>query len=477
MKIKTDQYAETARRELGNPNSRVFLNLLPAFLSVMRQAAMQSFPDPAAAHAMGGVIRAEALDRLPELLEQFERNATAAGTKVFWAWDGHAANGYILDLALKHGIGYVTKGKSMITEEIGLNDLLEENGIEVWETDLGEFIAQLLGRPPFHIVGPAVNVPVEEIRDLFMDRIGLEKPTTDPVELGLAARNFLRDKFHHMEMGITGVNMAVAETGTIINVENEGNIRFNKSSPRIQVSVMSLEKVVPTMMEAMHLLRLLCRNCTGQELGAYVSLDTGPKNPDEIDGPEELHVIILDNGRTRLYQDPNLREILRCMRCGGCLNVCPIYRRIGGYPYGWAYSGPMGQILNPLLLGLDRTRDLVQSCTLCHACRDACMTGIDHPGLLLYLRSKAAEGDPDLGASPESWPIAWFFKAFAHAAANPVLWRTTVRLVRSLFNRTAREGRVTKAPGPLAAWLESRDFPAMPEKTFHERWADLERKG
>jgi L-lactate dehydrogenase complex protein LldF len=246
----------------------------------------------------------------------------------------------------------------MVTEETALNELLEKNGIEVWETDLGEFIAQQLHLPPFHIVGPAINVPVEEVRDLFIRKIGLKEPTLDPVQLGYAARLFLRDKFHHVQMGITGVNMAVAETGTIINVENEGNIRFTKASPPVQVSVMSLEKVVPTMEDALHMIRLVCRNCTGQRLSVYVSMDSRPKKKDEIDGPEELYIVIVDNGRSKIYQDAKARDALRCIRCGACLVACPVWRQIGGYAYGWAYSGPMGQVLNPVLLGLDRTQEL-----------------------------------------------------------------------------------------------------------------------
>jgi L-lactate dehydrogenase complex protein LldF len=232
MEIKTEQFTELAKKELKNERSRLFLKLIPPVMKAKRDAGMSSLPDPTAAMACGAAIRAEVLGRLPELLEEFEKNAKANGMKVVWARDDKEANEFIKNLAKEKGIKYVTKGKSMVTEETALNELLEKNGIEVWETDLGEFIAQQLHRPPFHIVGPAINVPVEEVRDLFIEKIGLKEPTLDPVQLGYAARLFLRNKFHHVQMGITGVNMAVAETGTIINVENEGNIRFTKSSPR-----------------------------------------------------------------------------------------------------------------------------------------------------------------------------------------------------------------------------------------------------
>jgi len=257
MKIKPEQFREVAGEELKTRHTRAHLDLVGLVIQERRNATMDDFPDPSAALELGRAIRAESVARLPELLETFERNAAANGAVVHWAQDAEEANRLILDLARERGVRLVTKGKSMVTEEIGLNDVLTENGIEVFETDLGEFIIQLLGRPPYHIVGPALNVPVREICDIFLEKGIMKEPTQDPVELGQAARGFLRDKFHYVEMGITGVNIAVAETGTIINVENEGNIRLTKSSPRIQVSVMSLEKVVPTMRDAMHMLTFL----------------------------------------------------------------------------------------------------------------------------------------------------------------------------------------------------------------------------
>lgn len=474
MEIKTKQFKAVAKQELNNPNSRIFLNLLPVVLSSLRQLAMESFPDPGAAHKLGGIIRAETISRLPELLEQFEKNAQKAGAIVFWATDAQAANEYILNLAKKNRVEYVTKGKSMVTEEMALNEALEKNGIKAYETDLGEFITQLLGRPPFHIVGPAANIPPDEIRDIFMEKAGLEKSTTDPVELGYAARLYLRDKFFRMKMGITGINFAVAQTGTIINVENEGNIRFNKSSPEIQVSVMTIEKVIPSMRDAMHLLRLVSRNCTGQHIGTYASMDTGPRKNDEVDGPDELHIIILDNGRSRIYQDLLTRQALHCIRCGGCLNICPVYGIIGGYPYGWVYSGPMGQLLTPILLGLSGCHDHIWACTGCGACKANCPAGIDHPKVLQYLRNLEVRGEKSLNAVPPPLTENMLYKAFAGIASNPMLWRMTSKIMRTVLNRGAANGRLSKGPGPMKTWLEGRDFPQMPEKTFHERWKEID---
>jgi L-lactate dehydrogenase complex protein LldF len=475
MEIKTDRFTELAQKELKNARTRLSLKLAPVVMKARRDAGMGNLPDPAAAMALGAAIRAEALARLPELLEEFEKNARANGMKVVWARDDKEANEFIINLAREKGIKYVTKGKSMVTEETALNEVLEKNGIEVWETDLGELIAQQLHRPPFHIVGPAINVPVEEVRDLFMEKIGLKEPTLDPIQLGYAARLFLRDKFHHVQMGITGVNMAVAETGTIINVENEGNIRFTKSSPPVLVSVMSLEKVIPTMKDAAHMLRLLCRSCTGQRLSVYVSMDSGPKKKEEVDGPEEFYLVIVDNGRSKIYQDTKAREALRCIRCGVCLVACPVWRQIGGYAYGWAYSGPMGQVLDPLLLGLEKTQELYRASTLCGACKSFCPVGIDHPSLFLYYRAKDVLGDPGFKSVNRPWMERRFFKMFGWAASTPWAWNTGVRMARPIMNKDARDGVVRKGRGPFGGWFRTRDLPAMAGDTFHDRWKKIKK--
>jgi L-lactate dehydrogenase complex protein LldF len=475
MEIKTEQFSEVAREGLKNAHAHAFLKLRANFVRMRRETALSTFPDAAAAQAYGAAIRREAIARLPELLEEFEKNALANGARVFWARDAKEANEYIVHLAKEKGIEYVTKGKSMVTEELGLNEALEKNGVKAWETDLGEFIIQLLHLPPFHIVGPAINVPVETVRDLFLEKVNLKEPTSDPVQLGYAARLFLRDKFHRVRMGITGVNIAVAETGTLINVENEGNIRFSKSSPRTQISVMSLEKVVPTLEDALHLVRLLCRNCTGQKLSVYVSMDNSPKKGDEIDGPEELIIVIVDNGRSKIYQDKIAREAMRCIRCGACLNSCPVYREIGGYAYGWAYSGPMGQILNPLLLGLERTQDLYRATTLCGACKGVCPAGIDHPSLFLQYRAKDVLGEGTFRAKKRPGMERSFFHVWTWAVTRSWLWNWAVRIVRPFINKDAHEGLLSKVRGPFEGWFRSRDLPAMAEKTFHDRWREMEK--
>ncbi len=473
MKINTEHFIASAEKELGNATSRTFSEFFLPVLSAVREMGLNTFLDKDAAIEKGKAIRKDSVARLGDLLTEFEKKAIENGAVIYWATDADAANDYIIDLIKKHRIPYVTKGKSMITEELGLNDALTDNGTGVYETDLGEFIIQLLERPPFHIIGPAINIPPEEIRDVFMEKAGLEKSTTDPAELGYAARLFLREKFQNMKLGITGINMAIAETGSILNVENEGNIRFNKSSPDIQVSVMSLEKVVPTLSDALHMTRLLCRNGTGQKITSYVTIDSGPRKDDETDGPDELHIIILDNGRTGIYENMKTRDVLHCIRCGACINICPVFRQIGGYPYGWAYTGPIGKLLNPLFLGLDKTQDLFSACTGCGACKNVCPAGIDHPEMIQYFRNMNIEQDLLLHGKGASIKEQLMAKAAAVAGRYAFLWNLAGNLAAKRINSITENN---KKGTPLDGWLKHRDFPKMPSDTFKKRIKNLEKK-
>jgi len=284
MGRSTRPFMETAKKEMANPMTQAFLSILPPGFAVMRQMSMASFPDPVAAVELSRSIRRESVARLPELLEEFEANAVKNGAHVFWAENAPAANDYILNLCKEKGASFITKGKSMLTEEIGLNRALEEGGIETFETDLGEFIIQQLNRPPFHIVGPAINIPVSEISGLFLEKGIIKEPTNDAITLGKAVRTHLRDRFRNLKVGIVGVNTAVASSGSLINVENEGNIRLTKSSPETLVAVMSLEKVVPDIKDALHIIRILCRHCVGQKISGYVTLDTGRQDRMKLTG-------------------------------------------------------------------------------------------------------------------------------------------------------------------------------------------------
>jgi len=472
MKIETERFVEKAREGLANESQREVLARLPVLFKGLRDYAFSTLPDARAALDTGAAIRLDAVARLPELLKQFEENVTKNGVTVLWASDYADAKEIVLKLAKERNVKTVTKGKSMLSDEMGLNEALIASGIDTFETDLGEFIVQQAKRPPFHIVGPAVNMPVDEIADLFVDVMGVER-TTDLNELNMQARRFLREKFLSAEMGITGVNMAVAETGTMVLVENEGNIRYSTSAPKTHVAIMGIEKVVPTMTDALHMLRLLTRSCTGQAISSYVSFINGPKNEDDLDGPEEVFLIIVDGGRSKIYADPEFREVLQCIKCGSCLNSCPVWTKVGGYAYGWVYSGPIGAVLNPLLLGQDRTKDLYFATSLCGTCRSVCPAGIDHPKLFLKLRERRARGDKTFGGKKPPITERLTMSTWAWGLGKDSRYRLGSRLFRLAVRPFVRGGKIKTLPGPGRGFTEVRDLPEPPGKTFRDRWRDI----
>jgi L-lactate dehydrogenase complex protein LldF len=474
MRIEVERFKKKARQALADERQRALLAKLPVLFKALREYSFSTMPDAAGALARGAAIRREAIRDLPHYLEEFESNVVRNGGKVLWAKDYHEATRLVVGLARERGVTTVTKGKSMLTEEMGLLSALREIGIEAYETDLGEFIAQQLGRAPFHIVGPAFNVPVEEIADLFVSVMGVER-TTDLNSLTMQARAFLRDKFRRAEMGITGANMGVARTGQIVLVENEGNIRYSTGAPKTHVAVMGIEKVVPTIEDALFMLRLLTRSCTGQAISTYVNFISGPRKKDEVDGPDELFVVVVDAGRSKIYADPDFREVLQCIKCGACLNVCPVYNKVGGYPHGWVYSGPIGSILNPLFLGLDRAADLYHATTLCGACREACPAGIDHPRLMLRLRERRAAGDRRWGAKKPPLFERIAYTLWAWGIADTSRYRVAARLMGLILRPFARDGRIRWLPGKGRGWTRYRDFPFIARRTFRERWPDIEK--
>jgi L-lactate dehydrogenase complex protein LldF len=366
----------------------------------------------------------------------------------------------------------LVKGKSMVTEEIGLNEDLIGQGIEVWETDLGEFIIQLAGEPPSHIIGPAVHKNKAQIADLFAEKLGVPRVET-PEELTRIAREKLREKFVHADMGITGANAAVAETGSIVLLENEGNIRLCTTIPRIHVALVGIEKVIPTLDDLATLLALLPRSATGQKLSSYTTIITGPRRPGEADGPEEFHLILLDNGRSRILADPDRRQCLYCVRCGCCLNTCPVYRKAGGHSYGWVYSGPIGAVLTPQLIPARLARDLPFASTLCGACGDVCPVKIPLPKLLLTMRQRITE-DPnwDGGISPlQKLPVrlhGWLLThpRIYHLAARAATWMTPL---------LAPSGEWYWLPPPVARWARKRHVPTL-KRSFGDRWSTLRRE-
>lgn len=421
MDVTTRRFRQNTEDACRNGTLRAVLDHATRYFQSKRAAALAVFDGREEHFARARAARLTALSRLPELLEQLEQNASAAGVHVHWAVDAAEASALISGIARENNVRVVVKGKSMITEEIGLNAALQNAGAEVWETDLGEFIVQLAGEAPSHIIAPAIHKSRAEVAELFLEKLGLEGQSIP--ELTLLARQALREKFLTADMGVTGVNMAVAKSGSVILVENEGNIRMSTTCPPLHVAVMSLEKVVATLEDAADVLRALPRSATGQRMSSYVSVLTGPRKAGEADGAKEMHLVILDNGRSKILADPILAEALLCFRCGACVNACPVYQTVGGHAYGWIYSGPIGAVLNSLLLPPDDSRDTPYGCTLCGACAQACPLGIDHPKMLLALRQQLRTGSA-LGALHTllaRHPLAYRAAADAACAVDPDL--------------------------------------------------------
>jgi L-lactate dehydrogenase complex protein LldF len=380
---------------------------------------------------------------------------------VHWAEDAGELVRAVHGLLAARGVRRVVKSKSMLTEECGLNPYLEARGIEVIDTDLGERIVQLAGEPPSHIIFPAIHKSAVQIGELFERRMDGPRGERDPTRLTHHARAQLRRRFLEAEAGISGVNFAVAETGTLVIVENEGNARLATSQPRVHIAVMGIEKVLPRLADLAVFLTLLPRAATGQRMSSYVSLLTGPRRRGERDGPEALHLVILDGGRSAIHADPVMRQALRCIRCGACLNVCPVFERTGGHAYGSVYSGPIGAVLTPLFRGMEEAGALPFASSLCGACGEICPVKIDLPGLLLELRARAvASGLAAIGET-------LFVKGWTAAALRAGRFALAGRMMRTALRWIGR--RPGWVPYPMSKWMASRDLPASPRAAFRDR--------
>jgi L-lactate dehydrogenase complex protein LldF len=412
------------------------------------------------------------LGSLDHYLEVFEKTCTAAGGQVHWCPTAEDARRVILEICRAAEARTVTKGKSMVAEEIRLNEHLERHGITPIETDLGEYIVQLAEEPPSHIIAPAVHKTREQVSDLFHAhhaQYGKTERQTEPEALIGEAREVLRQKYLDADVGITGANFLVAETGSTVIVTNEGNGDLTQILPKVHLVVASIEKVVPTLEDATTILRLLARSATGQEFSAYTTLSTGPRREGDLDGPEAFHVVILDNGRSALL-GTEFQDMLRCIRCGACINHCPVYRSVGGHSYGAVYVGPMGAVLTPALVGVERARHLPFASSFCGRCESVCPMRIPLPKLMRYWRERAFEG----AAVPAVERHA--VKLWAFVARRPRLYavgaRLAARLLAWLGRRRGRIRRLVFAAG----WTATRDLPAPEGRTFQELWQAQERR-
>ena len=407
-------------------------------------------------------IRLHSLDHLDRLLGLFADRLTAAGGHVHFAADASEANEIISGILERSGSRLVVKSKSMVSEEVELNGHLESEGVRIVETDLGEYIAQLADDTPSHIIAPVLHWTRQDVGELFARELGVPY-TDDPTELNAIAREHLREVFLEADAGISGVNMAVAESGSVILVTNEGNGRFTTTAPRVHIALMGMERIVSRWEDASVILEVLARSATGQHLSVYTNVVTGPRRAGDPDGPEEVHVVILDNGRSDILAGPTA-EILACIRCGACLNVCPVFRSVGGHAYGAVYSGPVGSIVTPGLQGMDPWWDLPYASTLCGACEEVCPVRIQIPSMLLELRRQAASD----GRLP-GWLEAGI-RRYARTAARPEKWARAKKWASRLSAPFSSKGWITRIPGPGRGWTEYRDFPRPAKESFGEWW-------
>jgi len=467
MKITSQAFTKSSKRALKNAQLQDAIALVSQRFSQGRRAMVEQTPDWEELRAKAEDIKNKTLQSLPSLLQQLELNLASRGGIVYRAVDSNEAIHYLLNICRRHKIKLAVKSKSMVSEEIGLNDQLQKENIQAIETDLGEFIIQLAKEPPFHIIVPAVHKTRSQISELFHRK--LHAPLDDDIQrMTQLARETLRSKFLEAGLGISGVNFAVAETGTLVVVENEGNARMCTTVPKVHVAIMGMEKVIPRLSDLGPFLTLLPRNATGQRMSSYVSWINGPRRKEEPDGPELLYLIILDNGRSKILADPEMQSTLRCIRCGACLNHCPIYRHAGGHAYGWVYPGPIGSILNPQLIGLKKASVLPFASSLCGACADVCPVKIPIPQILLTLRHRIVQSQANGLAS--STIEGSFVRLWSLALRHPG-WRSFgLFLTRPLQKIMARNGQLRIGPFPLSRWTRSRDFPMTASRTFSQWW-------
>jgi L-lactate dehydrogenase complex protein LldF len=462
---------ERIHNTVANPKLQLAIYESTGRLMQKRRAAVAPMADFQELREHAHRIKRHTMENLDYYLEQLEANFTARGAKVIWASDAQEAADFILNLAKEKNALRIVKSKSMTTEEIDLNERLEHHKLEVVETDLGEYILQLAHEKPYHIVAPALHKTRFDVADIFTGKLGVEREEVIEKQT-MIARRVLREKFLTAGMGITGANFLIADSGAIVLVENEGNARLSSSAPKVQVAVAGMEKIIPRAQDLATFLKILGRSATGQPLTVYTSFLSGPRRNGEIDGPEEFYLVLVDNGRTKVLADPAKRESLFCIRCGACLNHCPVYRKIGGHNYPWVYSGPIGAILSPQFHGITRDPWLPYASSLCGACGEVCPVKIDIPRILLELRADIAAAKDKAGASGME---KFAFRAWSFVVTRPSLYSFVMRMAPKFMPEPAVGAWLKSLPGflrigPLKGWLSQRDLPPPAPKPFRALW-------
>ncbi|MGR5178487.1 LutB/LldF family L-lactate oxidation iron-sulfur protein [Vibrio parahaemolyticus] len=469
MSQTPEKFHDLAKDALADPQLRTNFRGAMDYLRDKRKAAFNDANEEKQIRDLAEAIRQRCLSKLPELLEQLEFNCYRNGIQVHWAETPEQANAMIASIAGEHDAKRIIKGKSMVSEEIEMNHEMAKLGIECLESDMGEYIVQLDGDKPSHIIMPAIHKNKQEVSDTFAANLDGFTPTTDVDSLIQTGRTRLRQKFFEADIGLSGVNFAVAETGTLCLVENEGNGRMSTTVPNVHIAITGIEKVVEYLADVPPLYSALTRSATGQAITTYFNMISSPRKPGEKDGPQEVHLILLDNGRSQAYQDEELRKTLQCIRCGACMNHCPVYTKIGGHAYGTVYPGPIGKIISPHLLGIEKTKDLITASSLCGACGEVCPVRIPIPEMLLRLRkeskNKADKGKDELKGqnSAHSALEAAAMKGYALAATNPSLYHTGTYMASKLKSLI---------PNKLGAWTQCRTSPQPAGKTLHQIMAE-----
>ncbi|WP_281683486.1 LutB/LldF family L-lactate oxidation iron-sulfur protein [Thalassobaculum salexigens] len=468
MQSTSRNFKDNAHKALNDATlQRALLNVKSGFQE-NRARTVAGLPEFERLRDAGRDIKNHVLANLDFYLERFEENVTANGGHVHWCRTPAEAREKILEICKRREAKTVTKGKSMVAEEIGLNDYLEENGVEPIETDLGEYIIQLRHEPPSHIIAPAIHVTREQIAEDFRREhkdLDPDRRLEEPRDFTDEARAKLRDRYFAADVGITGANFLIAETGSTVIVTNEGNGDMTQLLGKAHVVIASLEKIVPTLEDASTILRLLARSATGQEMSVYTSFSTGPKRSEDRDGPEEFHVVLLDNGRSAML-GTEFQDMLRCIRCAACMNHCPVYAAVGGHAYGWVYPGPMGSVLTPSLIGVEEAGHLPNASTFCGRCESVCPMRIPLPKMMRHYRQREFEK----GLSPQKARAG--LSVWSYFATRPKLYRLATRLASGVLGRLGKvNGRLTSLP-LAGGWTSVRDMPAPEGKTFHDLYRE-----